>query len=284
MREENTDLKKKVNSARSAEASIEEVTDFAGSVSDFDFSDPHSPLLNDAAANWVADTGATRHMTPHHHWFVSYAPFVTPIRLADNTVIHSTGVGTVRFQPLINGKPQHLLEFQDVLHVPDLRSNLLSVLYLVKNHKFIVHIYSDRMDFEREGTVRFTAPIDASNTAYLAGQVVPALESAQLSSQSTLPLDASLWHRRFAHFHYAGVQKIIADKLVEGLRLESHSSPHPICEPCLAGKLNAAPFPKSLTVTSHLLQLVHSDVHGALPVGTPPGMHLWNALLGHLHR
>ena len=65
MREENADLKKKVDSARSAEASIEEVADFAGSVSDFDFSDPHSPLLNDAAANWVADTGATRHMTPH---------------------------------------------------------------------------------------------------------------------------------------------------------------------------------------------------------------------------
>ena len=67
MREENADLKKKVDSARSAEASIEEVADFAGSVSDFDFSDPHSPLLNDAAANWVADTGATRHMTPHRH-------------------------------------------------------------------------------------------------------------------------------------------------------------------------------------------------------------------------
>ena len=66
---------------------------------------------------------------------------------------------------------------------------------LSKNHKFIIHIYSDCMNFKREGRVLFTVLIDASNTAYLAGQVVPAQKSAQLSSQSTLPLNAFLWHQ-----------------------------------------------------------------------------------------
>ena len=84
----------------------EEAAEFAGNASAFDFSDPHSPLLNDAGTDWVADTGATRHMTPHRHWFVSYSPYSVPIRLADNTVIHSTGIGSVRFLPLLNGKPQ----------------------------------------------------------------------------------------------------------------------------------------------------------------------------------
>ena len=101
--------------AETTSASIQEVADFAGNASAFNFSDPSSPLLTDAGTDWVADTGATRHMTPHRHWFTSYAPFSVPIRLANNKVIHSTGKGTVRFQPLLNGKPQRLLEFHDVL-------------------------------------------------------------------------------------------------------------------------------------------------------------------------
>ena len=80
--------------------------DFAGNASAFDFTDPHSPLMTDARTDWIADTGATRHMTPHRHWFHSYTPYRVPIRLADNNIVHSTGHGVVRFIPVINGKPQ----------------------------------------------------------------------------------------------------------------------------------------------------------------------------------
>ena len=104
------------------------------------------------------------------------------------------------------------------------------------------------MEFERDGTVYFTAPIDSTNTAYLAGDVVPVAESAQVSSASTLPLDATLWHRRFAHFHHAGIQNILSGSLVTGMRLDTKTPPDPICEPCLSGKLNAAFYP---TFTSH---------------------------------
>ena len=63
--------------------------------------------------------------------------------------------------------------------------------------------------------------------------------------------------------------------LVDGLKLDSDSPPDVICEPCLAGKLNAAPFPLSTHRASKPLELVHSDVHGPLPVRTPSGMHYW---------
>ena len=121
----------------------------------------------------------------------------------------------------------------------------------------------------------FTAPIDASNTAFLAGEVVSALESAQLSASSTLPMDEALWHRRFAHFHHAGVRSIVQGSLVDGCKLDSHTPSDPICEPCLSGKLNAAPFPSSSSRASRPLELVHSDVHGPLPVRTPSGMRYW---------
>src|ERR1700759_2284299 len=63
---------------------------------------------------WNADTGATSHMTPHRHWFVSYEPFQTPIRLADGKLIYSAGIGAVDFVPLVDGVVQHPIRFSRV--------------------------------------------------------------------------------------------------------------------------------------------------------------------------
>jgi hypothetical protein len=56
-----------------------------------------------ADAHWIADTGATSHMTPHRSWFVQYKPFVTPIRGANDAVVFSEGVGTIVLQPTAPG-------------------------------------------------------------------------------------------------------------------------------------------------------------------------------------
>jgi hypothetical protein len=112
----------------------ERVTDseFAGNASlrSFDSSHLLCLLQLDAHADWNADTGATSHMTPHRHWLRNYAPKHVAIKLADNNIVYSTGVGTVVFSPVINGKRVRPVEFTRVLHVPDLHNNLLSVLYL----------------------------------------------------------------------------------------------------------------------------------------------------------
>ena len=112
-------------------------------------------------------------MTPHRHWLRNYKPFRIPIRLANNQVIYSVGMGTVRFQPTLGGKPGQLLEFERVLHVPDLRNNLLSVLYLTRSTSYVVSIHHDKMFFNRHKTLLFTANITSHNAVILNGQVVP---------------------------------------------------------------------------------------------------------------
>jgi len=47
-----------------------------------------------------------------------------------------------------------------------------------------------------------------------------------------------------------------------------------ICEPCLAGKMHFNPFPSSSSPTQPL-KLVHSDLHGPLPVATREGYRYW---------
>jgi hypothetical protein len=88
-------------------------------------------------------------------------------------------VGTVVFSPVVDGKTVRAVEFTRVLHVPDLRNNLLSVLYLTCNIGFTVHINSSQMSFERPtGTPLFVATISGSNAAFLDGSTLPLAEYA----------------------------------------------------------------------------------------------------------
>jgi hypothetical protein len=84
-------------------------------------------ILDNTDSNWIADTGATSHMTPHRFYFESYAPLRIPICLADGNTIYSAGVGSVIFMPIIEGLPQRSVEFTCVLHVPQLQVNLVEV-------------------------------------------------------------------------------------------------------------------------------------------------------------
>src|SRR5258707_467441 len=88
-------------------------------------------------------------------------------------------------------------------------------------------------------------------------------------------MDTSLWHRRLCHHHYGGIERIVKQNLVSGLVIQSNSAPDPICEPCLAGKMHANPFLSLQSHTSHPLELVHSDLHGPLPVRTHSGFCYW---------
>ena len=218
-----------------------EAAEFAGNASAFDFTDPHTPLVSDAETDWIADTGATVHMIPHCHWFTSYTPFKRSICLADSKIIHSVGKGSVCFLPFINGKPQRLLEFHDVLHVSDLPSNLLSVLHLSQHKDYTVSIRKNLMSFSRNNSVLFTASV-SNNCARLNGQTIPISEYARLVS--TCPLDSSLWHRRFCHLNKGDVHKLLSGALVSGITVKSKSdSMDPICESCLAGKQHRTAVP-----------------------------------------
>ena len=178
----------------------------------------------------------------------------------------------VRFKPVIRGK-EAVVSFSDVVHVPDLRSNLLSVLFLTCHCGYRVVIDGACMEFIKDGVTRFTATIDANNTAYLDGMTLHVPECA--NKVSTLPLDISLWHRRLGHHNFVDVKKMIKNEMVTGARLDSTSSPDPVCEPCLAGKMHADPFPSSEHRATRPLELVHSDLHGPIRVQTHSGYRYW---------
>jgi len=158
-----------------------------------DPSDPLSPLQLNADTDWNADTGATSHMTLHHHWLCNYSPKCVPIKLADNTVVYSAGIRSVLFHPTLEEKRGRVVEFSNILHVPQLQNNLLAVLYLTCQSSIDVHINSTHMSFSHlNGPPLFVIPINQHNAAFLDGVTEPITEYA--SPATTIPLDLALWH------------------------------------------------------------------------------------------
>ena len=132
----------------------QDVVECAGNASlhSIDPSDPLLPLQLNADVDWNADTGATSHMMPYRHWLCNYTPKHVPIKLADNAVVYSAGVGSVVFHPNLEGKRGRVVEFSNVLHVPHLHNNLLAVLYLTRHSSFVVHINATHMSFAGLGS------------------------------------------------------------------------------------------------------------------------------------
>ena len=95
-------------------------------------------------AGWIIDSGASRNMCAHHNWFHHYSPLVNPmdVILSDDSAIQATGVGRISVCMHAEGKSSPAV-LQDVLHMPELHGNLLSVSHFAK--------CSSEMQFIREG-------------------------------------------------------------------------------------------------------------------------------------
>jgi hypothetical protein len=224
------------------------------------------PLI--ARSDLNADTGATRGMMSDRRYFSSIQPFVHTIRVANGARIKSEGEGEIVFQPWVDSKfCLDLIVFPNVLFAPKLQSNLMSVLSLVRQQDYEVHINKNQMEFYQRGILCMTAHIDDNCIAYLDGHVVLA-EGA--NAVSTLPLNRKLWHCHLAHVNLNTLETLICQDLLQDLQLESNSKPDPIWTPCISGNqthaVHTTPAPCSTTLLHHISTDLHGPIHTeALP-------------------
>lgn len=196
------------------------------------------------------------------NFFATLRPLVRAIRLANGSQIQSKGEGDVIFQPWVNGKfSESLVTFPNVLFAPDLRSNLVSILSLVRHENYEIRINKHRMEFYQNGELRMTARINERCVAYLDGRIIPT-EAA--NAATTVPMDLDLWHRRLAHVNYQTLDSIIRLGLVNDLRINSSAKPDPLCTPCISGKQTRASHTTPSERSSTLLYRVSTDLHGPI--------------------
>jgi hypothetical protein len=75
---------------------------------------------------------------PASQWFTSYCTHVVHIRVANDAVVYSTGMGDVILTP--TNASLCPCRLSHVLHVLNLQNNLFAVLHLTSHHQFCVMI------------------------------------------------------------------------------------------------------------------------------------------------
>ncbi len=151
-------------------------------------------------------------------------------------------------------------ELRNVLHVPSFVYSLISVptlaegclVVLFSNYK--VTILRKDVLLATGSRIRGLYFIDLFNT--------PRCNSTALATASL-----QLWHERMAHVHSDGILTMARNNVVTGMELPPKSKDTDIREACIAGKMHRAPIPRaSATRAEGLLDLIHTDVAGTLPV------------------
>ena len=211
---------------------------------------------------WYLDTGATNHMSGRRNFFCdldeSSSGFV---KFGDNSRIQIKGCGTVE----ITQKDGDILRLLNVLYVPDLAANILSLGRLDEEGCRMTMAGGKLTVFDRHG--RLVAEVQRSEgRLYLLKLKVvdQCLVTTEDSSENWL------WHSRFGHINFHSLQEMSKRKLVKGLPLIS--APDHVCRSCLAGKHHRSPFPQASSFRAMKpLELVYMDICGPITPSTLGG-------------
>lgn len=186
------------------------------------------------------------------------------VRLSDNEkILKVEGVGSGFVTCVSNLKNSTPIKFENVLFVPDLGSNLVSVKKFTLGKRYKIIFYDSKYEIFDNGKLITTT--DASSGLY----ELKTIHMACIAAEKKHTINCQhTWHRRFGHRDPAAIKLLFEKDLARGLEL-SDCGIREKCECCIKGKLARKPFPKeSLTKTSNVLDLIHTDVCGPMQTET----------------
>ncbi|GKV52942.1 hypothetical protein SLEP1_g59492, partial [Rubroshorea leprosula] len=178
---------------------------------------------------WYLDTGCSNHMCGDKSAFSDLDESCQDkVKFGDNSIIAVKGRGKVS----IRAKDNSIQTISNVLYVPDLKSNLLSLgQFQEKGYEILIKDGVCQIRDSKFGLI-------AKDTAWL-------------------------WHCRFGHLYFGGLKALQQKKMVNGL--PHFDSPSEICEIYVVSKQHRDSFPKDRSWrTKQVLDLVHSDLCGPI--------------------
>ncbi|CAI5960999.1 unnamed protein product [Closterium sp. NIES-65] len=176
---------------------------------------------------WFLDTGATQHMTHSASFLTNVgAPRdVKRVVFGNNKSLPVVGVGSTRL--IVDGGP---VDITNVLHVPGVKVNLLSVTQLAKKD------------------VQFTIDGATMNLFWKGKQFAQGVLNGELYELKTHPRAASsnvaqgskatlkAWHNRLAHANYESVKELVNKGLAKGVNVIAGNDEKGVCAACVEGK------------------------------------------------
>ncbi|KAE8721075.1 hypothetical protein F3Y22_tig00016885pilonHSYRG00007 [Hibiscus syriacus] len=195
--------------------------------------------------------GTSNHMCGRKDIFVELDESVSEnVSFGDDSTIAVKG----RCNILIHLKDGRHQFISNVYYVPNIKSNILSLGQL-EEKGYDIHMNNYNISIKDDKN-NFIAKVPMSNKRMflinIQNDVAKCLKACYK--------DASwLWHLRFGHLNFGGLEMLSKKEMVKGLPRINH--PDQLCEGCLVGKQFRKSFPKeSETKAKKQLELIHTDV------------------------
>ena len=252
---------KKINESKVVKANTADCAERPGSDSESEYCGLISSSFSAISlpnSSWIIDSGASRHMTNNSEHFSKSCELVKPIKIevGDGRSVLATAIGTVNLNAKLSKNRVKMCRLINVLYVPKLAYNLLSVPQLTKEGKKTTFSEEKCDIFSNEGELLMVGC--RLNELFH----VEVESNSNLHSLSVQTSPSELWHKRFCHLNSCSIKSLIKGNLVDGLDLKNFENLD-FCESCAHGKIHRLPFPKkSSRKCTAPLQLVHSDVCG----------------------
>jgi hypothetical protein len=203
---------------------------------------------------WLIDSGASKHMTCYEDSLSNLIHKDSPhkVKLGDDYQCPIKGVGEASYK-LNSGKP---MKMKEVLYVPGLKKNLLSISALDKKGFRVAFIDGQVFMWPRGKTLDDVVVIGVEEGGLytLKGH----LDSAMVHD---IVNPSELWHRRFSHLLYKALS--VVSKMVTCL-LEIQAEPDGVCKGCAQGKNVKHSFSNRNNRVKGVLDIVHLDVCGLM--------------------
>ncbi|PRQ52801.1 putative RNA-directed DNA polymerase [Rosa chinensis] len=227
---------------------------------------------NLAPQYWLADTGATNHMTHNPQVLNNVIPYPTTdgVQIGNGNQLAITHIGNAMLG---------ILKLDNILLIPDLAAHLLSIYQLCKQNNCSVWfdefmcVIQDKVQgkilyqgLSKQGLypITFDLPIFNKASAPISGNNKDSVQASTTPQQSAFlgqQVKHNIWHQRLGHpaneIVKLMLQKCKIEQLVDCMKT--------VCEPCLLGKFHKLHFSASQTRCASPFELVHSDVWGSSP-------------------
>src|SRR6202451_4477204 len=236
--------------------------------------------------DWVADNATSSHIASERNNFETYTEIQeSTVTGVGGKKAAAIGRGTAILNSNCNGV-DWTLKLENILHVPGQRNNSISlgrwdkaggtyqggekkIILITKNGKRVAE--GNRLkNFLYGMNVRVKQPTLTSESS----QTFAGTESAQ--SWET-------WHKCYGHIGYSGLQKLLDNKMVEGLEVDMNT-PKPDCVACTEAKQNVEPFPKVTNRNTQTGDLTHIDLWGKYAIRSINGNQYYIVLVDDAQR
>ena len=208
-------------------------------------------LYNHETPSWLLDSGASHHLTSDLANLSLHTPYNggEEVQIGNGMGLEIANTGS----SLLPSNTRNL-QLNNVLHVPTIAKNLLSVHKLCNDNNVSVEFFPNMFQVKdlKSGVQMIKGKTEGG------GYVWPNRDSLQPSAHSiSLKCPLSIWHSRLGHPSIPILKAVVSSSMIS----DSNSFKTFHCDDCSTNKSHKLPFASnsSLTTTKPL-ELVYSDV------------------------